>query len=136
MFLTFKFGSPNLTIFTLPLGDFTYTANFFGPPDVLNGEFKLTFLPLYSASLIDSFVKPESSSLNSCQSFNPFVRIYSLTSDNELNPNLSMYSGFSLNVSKKLSTPAECNPISSSSDSSKNGMSNQTSSPALAWSPQ
>lgn len=49
LFLMLIFGSPKRTICTRPLGPLTYTADFFFPPGVLNGLFRLTFLPLYSA---------------------------------------------------------------------------------------
>jgi hypothetical protein len=37
------FGSPKFTLTTLPFSFFTYTENFFGPPEVLKGLFKVFF---------------------------------------------------------------------------------------------
>jgi hypothetical protein len=48
-FFIFIFGSPNLTITTLPLSFFTYTADFLGPSGVLNGLLRVTLRPWYSA---------------------------------------------------------------------------------------
>jgi hypothetical protein len=48
------FGSPKVTFFILPAFDLTYTANFFGPPGVLNGLLRFTVIPLCLTSLIYS----------------------------------------------------------------------------------
>ena len=44
-FLIVMFGSPKLTLTTLPFSFLVYTENFFGPLGVLNGLLRVTVLP-------------------------------------------------------------------------------------------